>query len=142
MGYWKTHTGLDKPKRDATYDLLPILLGIGVEDAYPEALVETESEARAVFQAASSDGLGEKMLMAQLLAAKLNVLRFAGFSSALFPSGESVASVIHKADVILDDLANGVPHTKEEIVAIKDLLDAANNNGHVQVLNSCPLPSE
>jgi len=130
MGYWKTHTGLDAPARDSTYDQLPIFLGIAPENAYPEAQVDSEGEARAIFQAATSNGLGEKMLRAQLLAAKLNAIKFPGFSDALFPSGDQVGDFIQQADKILDDMANGIPHTKAEIVEVSAWLDAANNNGH------------
>lgn len=135
MGYWKTHTGLDSPARDATYDRLPVMLGIAPEDGYPEQQVDTEAEARAVFDAAeSSTGDGVLMLKAQLLAAKLNALKFDGFDLAQFPDGTVVGDVMERADGILDDIANGTPHSKAEIVGVKDLLDAANNNSHVQVL--------
>jgi hypothetical protein len=135
MGYWKTHTGLDSPDRDSTYNLLPIMLGINPEDGYPEQRVDDEAEARAVFDAAeASTDNGVLMLKAQLLAAKLNALKFPGFDLAEFPDGTIVGDVMDDADQILDDLANGIPHAKSEIIGVKDLLDAANNNGHTGIL--------
>lgn len=143
MGYWKTHTGLDSPERDPTYDQLPIMLGISPEDGYPEKRVSTESEARAVFDAAeSSTDNGVLMLKAQLLAAKLNALKFPGFAAAQFNNGVVLGDVMDDADQILDDLANlGIgSHTKQEIVALSSLLDLANNNSHSQVLSG-PSPT-
>jgi len=78
------------------------------------------------------------MLKAQLLAAKLNAIAFPGFADAYLPTGEKVGNVMAVADSILDDLANGVSHTKDEITHIKDLLDEANNNSHEQHLSTCP----
>jgi hypothetical protein len=141
MGYWKTHTGLDSPERDPTYDQLPIMLGISPEDGYPEERVDAEAEARAVFDAAeSSTDNGVLMLKAQLLAAKLNELKFPGFSAAQFISGLVVGDVMDAADQILDDIANGIAHSKQEIVSLSGLLDAANNNSHSQVLSG-PSPT-
>jgi hypothetical protein len=140
MGYWKTHTGLDSPPRDATYDQLPVMLGVSPENGYPEQRIDSESEARAVFDAAeASTDDGVLMLKAQLLAAKLNALKFLGFDLAQFPDGTVVGDVIANADQILDDIANGTSHTKAEIIGVKDLLDAANNNSHTPVLKA---PSE
>jgi hypothetical protein len=141
MGYWKTHTGLDSPDRDSTYNSLPVMLGISPEDGYPEERVDTEAEARAVFDAAeSSTDDGVLMLKAQLLAAKLNALKFPGFELTQFPDGTVVGDVMDDADQILDDIANGTPHTKAEIVGVKDLLDAANNNSHSPILSG-PSPT-
>lgn len=141
MGYWKTHTGLDSPERDATYDSLPVILGISPEDGYPEQSVDTEAEARGVFDAAeSSTDDGVLMLKAQLLAAKLNAFKFPGFELAQFPDGTVVGDVMDHADQILDDIANGTPHTKVEIIGVKDLLDAANNNSHTPILSG-PSPT-
>jgi hypothetical protein len=95
-------------------------------------------EAFNVFDAATSAGLGVEMLKAQLLAAKLNALKFAGFEDAFLPNGQTVGQAIGDADQILDDLANGISRTKDEITAVKDLLDAANNNSHDPVLRTCP----
>ena len=140
MGYWKTHTGLDSPERDSTYDVLngPGFIFLGIDnavDASPEQQVDDEAEARALFAAAeASTDNGVLMLKAQLLAAKLNVLKFPGFDLAEFPDGTVVGDVIADADQILDDLANGIPHTKSEIIGVKDLLDAANNNSHTGIL--------
>ncbi len=144
MGYWKTHTGLDSPPRDATYDLLPVMLGVSPESGYPEALVDSEAEARDIFDAAeSSTDDGVLMLRAQLLAAKLNALAFPGFDLTSFPDGTIVGDVMDDADGILDDVANGIPHDKAEIVGVKDLLDAANNNGHTPILvGPSPVPCE
>jgi hypothetical protein len=140
MGYWKTHTGLDSPPRDATYDQLPVMLGISPENGYPEQRIDSESEARAVFDAAeASTDDGVLMLKAQLLAAKLNALKFPGFDLAQFPDGTVVGDAVADADQILDDIANGTSHTKAEIIGVKDLLDAANNNSHTPILSG---PSE
>jgi hypothetical protein len=136
MGYWKTHTGLDSPERDPTYDLLPIMLGISPEDGYPEERIDSEVEARAVLYAAeSSTDNGVLMLKAQLLSAKLNTLKFPGFATAQFSNGVVVGDVMDAADHILDDIANGSPQSKLEIVTLSMILDAANNNSHAQVLS-------
>jgi len=141
MGYWKTHTGLDSPERDSTYDLLPIMLGISPEDGYPEERIDSEAEARTVFYAAeSSTDNGVLMLKAQLLAAKLNALEFPGFAAAQFAGGFLVGDVIDAADLVLDDIADGIPHSKQQIVALSMILDAANNNSHAQVLSG-PSPT-
>jgi hypothetical protein len=137
MGYWMTHTGLMPPPRDPAYDHLPIFLGIPLLDGPPEQSVGTELEAFGVFFGANSSGLGVSMLKAQLLAAKLNVIAFPGFGDAFLPGGDRVSEVIAQADQILDGLANGIAHTKGEIVLVKDKLDAANNNGDNQVLEIC-----
>jgi len=139
MGYWKTHTGLDSPDRDPTYDVLNgagfIFLGIPPDNGYPEQQVDDEAGAKTVFVAAeASTHDGVLMLKAQLLAAKLNALKFPGFDLAQFPDGTIVGDVIDEADQILDDLANGISHSKSEIIAAKDLLDSANNNGHTGIL--------
>lgn len=146
MGYWKTHTGLDSPPRDPTYDVLNgpgfIFLGnAGNGESPPEQQVDDETEARAVFDAAeASTADGVPMLKAQLLAAKLNVLKFPGFDLAQLPDGTTVGSYITQADQILDDLGNGIPHSKAEIIAVKDRLDAANNNESSGIL-SAPSPT-
>jgi hypothetical protein len=138
IGYWKTHTGLAKPPRDGTYDYLPVFLGIPPVNGAPEQSVDNETEAFIVFSGANGSGLGVGMLKAQLLAAKLNALQFPGFENAFLPNGQTVGDVIGDADQILDDLANGIPHEKAEVTHVKDLLDAANNNSHDQVLETCP----
>jgi hypothetical protein len=137
IGYWKTHTGLDSPPRDSTYDHLPILLGVGAVNGYPELLVTSEQLAKDVFDSADSSGLGIDMLRAQLLAAKLNAILFPGFADSYLPSGEQVQSVMDDADRILHHHAIGQLHDKSEITALKDLLDAANNNGNQRVLDTC-----
>jgi hypothetical protein len=138
IGYWKTHTGLAKPPRDGTYDYLPVFLGIPPVNGAPEQSVDNETEAFIVFSGANGSGLGVGMLKAQLLAAKLNALQFPGFENAFLSNGQTIGDVIGDADRILDDLANGIPHTKAEVTHVKDLLDAANNNSHDQVLETCP----
>src|SRR5207249_1830646 len=141
IGYWKTHTGLRSSPRDRTYNRLPIFLGIQPNDGEPETTVNTEADAFAVFDAAKSTQLAVLMLKAQLLAAKLNALKFSGFADAYFPDGQQVSEVIAQADKILDDLANDASHTKSEIAVVKDLLDAANNNGEGQlILRTCSQP--
>lgn len=141
MGYWKTHTGLDSPPRDSTYDQLPIMLGVSPEDGYPEERIDSEAEARAVFYAAeSSTDNGVLMLKAQLLAAKLNALKFPGFAAAEFAGGFLVGDFTDAADHILDDVAKGIPHSKQQIVTLSTILDSANNNSHAQVLSG-PSPT-
>src|SRR3972149_3266456 len=79
MGYWKTHTGLDSPERDSTYDVLngPGFIFLGIDnavDASPEQQGDDGAEARALFAAAeASPDNGVLMLKAQLLAATVNV---------------------------------------------------------------------
>ena len=80
------------------------------------------------------------MLKAQLLAAKLNTLKFPGFAAAQFSNGVVVGDVMDAADQILDDVANGIAHSKQEIVALSGALDSANNNSHAQVLSG-PSPT-
>jgi hypothetical protein len=124
---------------------LPILLGVAPADGQPEELVITEADARNVFDEADSSGPGTDMLKAQLLAAKLNAIKFPGFADAQLPSGEKVGDLIAQADQILDDLSNEVAHSHSEVVALSELLDAANNNGEGdQVLvigEGCPTPT-
>ena len=138
IGYWKTHAGLGAPPRDGTYDYLPIFLGIAPANGDPEQSVDDETEAFSVFSAATGRGLGVDMLKAQLLAARLNALIFPGFDDAYLPNGQTVGNAIDEANQILDAIANGNVHTKDEITHVKDLLDAANNNSHDQVLTTCP----
>jgi hypothetical protein len=117
------------------------MLGISPEDGPPETQIDTESEALAVFLAADSNGLGIDMLKAQLLAAKLNALKYTGFAGAYLPDGQKVGDVIADADQLLDDVANGATTDKGTVVILKDLLDAANNNGEgQQVLRTCTFP--
>ena len=103
--------------------------------------MDDEIEAFSVFFLANNSGLGISMLKAQLLAAKLNTIKFPGFDDAFLPNGQKVGDAIDDADQILDDIANGTLHTKAEITAVKDLLDAANNNSHDQALTMCPPPT-
>ena len=140
MGYWWTHTGLDDPPRDPTYDKLPIFLGILPDDGPPEQLIVTEVDAKAVFDAAG--GLTLRAMKAQLLAAKLNTLKLPQFVDAQFLDGatlstgetiETFGQAMAAADQVLNDLANGVSRQNSDIEAIKDLLDAANNG--------CPAPT-
>jgi hypothetical protein len=98
--------------------------------------VDDEVEAFLVFAFARFHRIN--MLKAQLLAAKLNSIRFPGFADAYLPSGQKVGDVIGQADAILNDIANGVPHSKQEITHVKDLLDTVNNNGHKHTLSTCP----
>jgi len=108
--------------------------------------VGTEAQARAVFFAADSSGLGVSTLKAQLLAAKLNGLKFPGFIGASFPSGLTVGEVVADADALLNDLANDISRSKAEVNALSDLLDAANNSDDVPVLQTgqppeCAIPT-
>ncbi len=143
MGYWMTHTGLEEPDRDPTYDQLPIMLGILPDDGFPEELIATEADAKAVFDDAEAGGGIISQLKAQLLATKLNSLKFPGFADAQFPDGATVGEVIAMADLILDDLANSIPHQSAEIEAVKDLLDAANSNSDTLtlVIGGCLTPT-
>jgi hypothetical protein len=134
MGYWMTHTGLDVPARDPTYDNLPIFLGVLPNDGSPEELIDTELKARNVFIVAEASDLSVLMLKAQLLAAKLNGFKFPGFIDAYLPSGQTVGEVMAQADGILDDLARAIARDKAEIVNVSTLLDLANNNGETPVL--------
>ena len=142
MGYWKTHTGLESPPRDPTYDGLPIVLGILPEDGFPEELVDTEAAAAAVLE---DDFLLVFAMKAQLLAAKLNVLKYPGFANAQFADGSSVAEVISSADQILDGFARRAPVQNLDMETIKDLLDEANNNSSNQTLfeavPGCQMPA-
>jgi hypothetical protein len=142
IGYWKTNTGLDSPPRDATYDNLPILLGISPYNGAPEANIDTEETARDLLQNANSSGHGYAMLRAQLFAAKLNALKFPGFESASFGSGEVVGVTMDSADAILNDAAGGSHHSKDEVIVVADLLDEANNNSHSQALYTCDIQGE
>ena len=149
MGYWKTHTGLDSPDRDPTYDQLPITLGVAANGiSSPEVVVASEAIARDVLTVAGDGCSGDclAMLKAQLLAAKLNCLAFPGFCDATYGlSGPTVQSVIAAADQLLDDVANGVVSGEDAIKAIAEplasQLDTANNNSHTPVLFAIsPIP--
>lgn len=142
IGYWKTHTGLDSPDHDPTYDLLPITLGIpGNGIANPEVVVADEATAIAVLTTAS-EGCSDDCLVqmkAQLLGAKLNCLKFADFCDATVGlSGPTVQSVIDDAGQLLDDVANGLIVGEDAIKALAQplasQLDAINNNESTPVL--------
>ncbi len=142
IGYWKTHTGLDSPDRDPTYDNLPIFLGILPDDGPPEELIATETAARDLFVEAESSGLAVDMLKAQLLAAKLNALKVPGFvdvqflSGTLLSTGEFVSTfgdAIAAGDQMLNDIATDQEISGSDVEAIKDLLEAANTG--------CPTPT-
>ena len=141
IGYWKNHTGLDSPPRDSTYDELPSFLGIPISNGLPEMPIDSEDEARDVFQHAKSKEDGVAMLQAQLLASKLNALKYNGYADAYLPGGQKMGDVVSYADEILDDLAHGINYNKDTIVHVKSLLDLANNNGEgSQVLETCTYP--
>jgi hypothetical protein len=142
MGYWKTHAGLDAPSRDATYDVLNgaegfIFLGVPPYDGYPEQQVDDPLEAKTVFDVAeASTDNAVLMVKAQLLAAKLNDLKYPWFADVHFldvatlSTGEVIETfgdAIDAGDQILDDIANGITRQKSDVEAVKDLLDAANN---------------
>lgn len=143
IGYWKTHSSLGPAgPRDATFDELPIVLGVPSNGiSAPEVNVTTEAIAVDVLTTASEGCSGDCLvqLKAQLLGAKLNCLAFDGFCSAtLGLPGPTVQSIIDAADELLDDVANGVITGEAAIKAIaeplKTQLDSANNNGHTPVL--------
>ena len=118
-----------------------MFLGIPPENGSPEASVDTEAEALAIFLAADSNDLGVDMLKAQLLASKLNALKYSAFADSYLPDGQKVGDVMALADEILDDLAHGIDYDKGTMVIVKDLLDMANNNGEgQQVLRTCTFP--
>ena len=120
------------------------MLGLGSVNGPPEELVGTEAAARAVFVQADASGPGTDMLKAQLLAAKLNAIKFPGFADAQLPSGRLVGDLIAHADQILSDLANGLTHSQSEVVVLSESLDAANNNGNEHVLfigKNCSTPT-
>lgn len=134
MGYWKTHTGLDTPPRDATYDNLPLFLGVWPDNGFPEELIETEKDAKAVFDASGSLTLFR--MRAQLLAAKLNALKLPEFTDARFVHGTTLSTgeaiqtfgqAMAAGDYVLDDMTRGIYHENSDVTAIKDALDAANN---------------
>jgi hypothetical protein len=82
------------------------------------------------------------MLRAQLLAARLNAIKFPGFGAASLSSGELVSDLMADADVILHDGATGNAHPKSEVLLVADLLDAANNNSHSQSLYTCEVTGD
>ncbi len=147
LRYWKTHTGLDEPPRDPTYDNLPIFLGILPDDGSPEQLISTESEARNIFVTGEAPGTFAAaetvdLLKAQLLAAKLNALKFPGFADVQFLSGTLLSTgqfvntfgdAIAAGDQMLNDIATGQEISGSDVEAIKDLLEAANTG--------CPAPT-
>lgn len=141
MGYWKIRT--EGPSRDSTYDNLPLFLGFFPDNGPPEELIASDTAAGALFALAGSSTVDT--LKAQLLAAKLNAMKFAGFAGAQLPNGTKVSSVMAEGDHILDDIASGIPRQNSEIEATKDLLDAANNNGPVPTLfldiDDCIIPA-
>jgi hypothetical protein len=147
MGYWKTHTGLDAPPRDPTYDKLPIFLGIWPNDGPPEDLIQTEKDAKAVFDKAG--GLTFWAMVAQLLAAKMNTLKIPQFADAQFVDGATLSTgetiktfgqAMAAADQVVDDIANGNPRQSSDVEAIKDMLDAANNACSAPALTPTPTP--
>ena len=148
MGYWKTQTGLDSPSRDSTYDKLPIHMGILPDNGPPEELINTEADAKAIFDAAG--GLTFSTMKAQLLAAKLNTLKLSQFADVQFLDGATLSTgetigtfgqAMAAADQVLDDLANGIPHQSSDIEALKDLLDDANNGCPTSTPTSTPTPT-
>jgi hypothetical protein len=145
QGYWKTHTGLDKPPKDSTYNSLPITLGTGCQPPggiyafdHPYT-VDSVLKARDIFLKADASGDGRKMLAAQLLAAKLNVLKFAScnFSCALYAGNVStyflwsVEDIIAAADTALCDGSD-----KSVVTTLIEVLDQINNNATSHVLEN------
>ncbi len=85
IGYWKTHAGFTGKNPDRVTQYLPISLGsYSVDDAAEAVLILS-------FQGQASNGINK--LMAQLLAAKLNIANGA--------DGSAVASTIADADAFL-----------------------------------------
>jgi hypothetical protein len=149
IGYWKTHAVQVRkgPKPDPIFAFgytpatFPIYLGLAPGCYPPNPVIEDPTEVNALLtlaEAASDNG--KAMLAAQLLGAKLNVLKFVGcsFGSAIYVgtvgayNGMTVSAIIAAADAILCN-PNAL---KDDVIALKDALDQINNNETVRVLLS------
>jgi hypothetical protein len=178
-GYWKTHTGSMAPAQDPTYltlsstcpatgGLPPVYANGAItldtdcdtNDLYQPTVVTSPSDADDVFSGGNAGKVncGHKfkgakcvtLFTAQLLAAKLNVRKFAagGFGSAIYsnPSdptfnGQSVNTIMSEMQTAFDvfvDAANGTHNGNpkppfgvcgSDFVACQNTLDAINNNG-------------
>ncbi len=141
--YWKIYSGIWH-LRDKTYDQLPIFLGVEPYSGPPEKWINDEDDAVYVFHDAFDGFNMVDWLKAQLLAAKLNALKYPGFEDAYLPHGQRVGDVIDDGAEILDQLAHGYDVEKGKIVITKLLLLAANSNGfaHLKILRTCTFPPQ
>jgi hypothetical protein len=116
IGYWKNHD-------QDTMSKLPVMLG--------NYNVDTLAKAKAVFDQAHAKNAYD-MLAAQLLAAKLNVL--SGVPSACVNAAINDPPPTGATGLLVSANYNGPgttapPADKEAVNAVKDKLDAFNNNG-------------
>lgn len=152
MGYWKNWSGVPKgSKYDSTYNYLPISLNGCTPNPNPYTTsdpynISTPTKAYEIFKKADASGDGKKMLAAQLLAAKLNVIKFnsCDFRCALYTNGNasyyhwSVEDIIAQASIILCNPAA----TKAMVTGVSGVLDEINNNETTRVLvnpGTCPV---
>jgi hypothetical protein len=131
ISYWRSHTGIGGDVRDRTYDKLPIFLGV-LPEGPVEQYVHSEADAITVFDQGAT--LSILALKAQLLAAKLNSIKFAGFTKALLANGATVEDAIAQSDQVLDDVGSGAGLDSTEINKLIRLLNSANNNGATTAL--------
>ncbi len=135
-GYWKTHTGLDSPPKDAAYDLLPDYpMDVDVMMPDGDYLVDNIYDAKYVFEGAgdypaSCSGDCRSLFRAQLLALHMNLLKFTDMGGATYAnegdpySGMTVQQIY---DAAIDMLTDGLQH---DFTDFQQTLDAINNNGH------------
>ena len=121
IGYWKNHAGEDK-KTDVVSPLLPIWLG--TPNGEKSVQVTTAAQAIEILSKSgdASDGLNK--LMAQLLAAKLNILTGA--------DGSLVSGIIARADAFLARYTSGgwsivIDADRKSVLSWADFLDRYNN---------------
>lgn len=124
IGFWKNHYDIIL---DPDNELLPQCLGNHPEDmcfngipAVDDVLIED------IFENANAKEMAD-MLRAQLLAMKFNVAYFPGTGS-FEVNATTIDGIIEKADNILrQDLSTETEGLREELEAIKNLLDYLNN---------------
>jgi hypothetical protein len=151
-GYWKTHTGLDSPPKDAAYDLLganPMEVDVEMPDG--DYLVDNVYDAKYVFDGAgdypaSCSGDCRTLFRAQLLALHMNLLKFTDMGGAIYVydgdpfNGQTVQDIYDAAIALLND---GLAH---DFQPFQVTLDHINNNGHedpgghVLVMKDPPVP--
>ena len=131
IGYWKNHAGGDK-KTDVVTPLLPVWLGDA--NGVKSVNVSTASQAIEILSKSDDASNGINKLMAQLLAAKLNILRSADPSS--------VAGIITRADQFLavrsaSEWGQLGTDDRQSVLSWADFLDRYNNGvvgpGHCDV---------
>jgi len=132
-GYWKTHPEIYRPH-------LPQFIGATITDEFGNAagtdeIINTQTQVYDILSYNGSDM--RDILKKQLLAMKFNIFHF--YVDSYVPDGgtDTLESIVEQADALLRQTPEP---PREELEAMKNLLDITNNLVSVRICKSCEPP--